>query len=107
MAGPALFAGRWSIVEHVERDGKRLLLARKNDPGAPDLAAIAPAEAAVLARAALGHGHKLIAYELGLSMSTLHVHLARGMRRLGVASRAELIRIYGPVAAGMAQAPAR
>lgn len=103
----ALFAGRWSIVEHVERDGKRMLVARRNAPGAPDAAALAPRERAVLAYAALGHSFKLIAYELGLATSTVHARLASGMRKLGVPSRSELIRIYGPVAAGLVEPPSR
>jgi hypothetical protein len=79
----ALVSGRWSVVEHFERDGKRYYLAHKNDPQlAPDLA-LTERERQVLAYAELGHSDKLIAYSLGLSRSTVATLLARARRKLG------------------------
>lgn len=58
----ALFEGRWSIVEQVESDGKRVILARRNEPGVSDPRSLTPGERDVLAYAALGHSNKYVAF---------------------------------------------
>ena len=88
----ALFAGRWSLLDHFDSDGKRFLVARKNDPAAPQPALLTLRERQVACYAAVGHSNKLIAYELGLSPSTVATHLSAAARKLGVASRVALIR---------------
>jgi DNA-binding CsgD family transcriptional regulator len=81
-----LVAGRWSLVEHFERDGRRYYLAHKNDPElAPDRALTAR-ESQVLGYAELGYSNKLIAYSLGLSGSTVATLLAKAKRKLGMAT---------------------
>ena len=45
----------------------------------------------MLAYAALGHANKLIAYELGVSASTVGVHLLRAARKLRVRTRAQAV----------------
>lgn len=88
-----LVAGRWSIVEHFERDGRRYYLAYKNDPSlAPDRA-LTRRERQVLAYAALGHSNKLIAYTLGLSVSTVSTHLTRARMKLGCAVPPEIAQV--------------
>jgi len=89
----ALFAGRWSVVDHVDRDGKRFILAKSNPPGAHTPAALTPSERLVMAYAGWNHSNKLIAYELGLAPSTVSVLLRSGLRKLHVRSRQELARI--------------
>ena len=42
--------------------------------------------------ATLGHSRKYIAYELGLSSTTVATHLARALGKLGLPSRLALIR---------------
>lgn len=80
-----LVAGRWSLVEHFERDGRRYYLAHKNDPElAPDRT-LTPREKQVLAYAELGYSNKLIAYSLGLSSSTVSTQLAKARRKIGKA----------------------
>ncbi len=91
----ALVSGRWSIVELVERDGKRLLLARANSPDSPERAALEPEERDVVWLVALGHSYKYVAYELGLTRSSVVRRLQRAMLKLGVANRAELLRKLG------------
>jgi DNA-binding CsgD family transcriptional regulator len=82
-----LVAGRWSLVEHFERDGRRYYLAHKNDPElAPDRA-LTQRERQVLGYAELGHSNKLIAYELGLSSSTVATVLGRARKKAGISSR--------------------
>jgi len=91
----ALVSGRWSLVDHWDTDGRRFLLARRNPPDVVDLKALTEPERQVIAHAALGHSNKLIAYELGLSASTVATHLAAALPKLGLASRTELIRFLG------------
>jgi DNA-binding CsgD family transcriptional regulator len=97
----ALVAGRWSLVDRVDRDGRRFLLARRNPPGTIDFLALTTRERQVAALLALGHSQKLLAYELGLASATVSETARSALRKLGVASRSELLRLYrretGPV----------
>jgi hypothetical protein len=65
-----LVAARWTLVEQFERDGKRYLLAQRNDAMLTGMDALSSRERQVVAYAAEGHSNKLIAYELGLAAST-------------------------------------
>ncbi len=94
----ALFEGRYSIVEASESDGRRFLLARRNEPRIRDPRALAPPERDVLAYAALGHSNKYIGYLLGVAPSTVSTRLASALRKLGVGSRREAIEMLGEVA---------
>jgi len=79
----ALVDGRWSIVEHFERDGKRYYLAHRNDPAlAPDRA-LTQRERQVVAYTELGYSNKLIAYALGVSTSNVSTLLTAARRKLG------------------------
>lgn len=90
-AWQALVDGRWSVVDHVDSDGKRLILARRNEPLDRDQLAISDADRQVLALASLGYSNKVIGYELGLSAGAVTVRLKRGLKRIGLNSRQELI----------------
>lgn len=87
----AVVAGRWTLVDSFERDGRRYLLARPNVPTRPTEANLSPREAQAVHAAALGHPDKLIAYELGTSTSTVSNLLARARRKLGLRNRVELV----------------
>lgn len=91
----ALVDGRWTILETIDHDGRRLLLARKNPLTRPDPLAPTPEERAVVWLAACGHSYKYIAYELGLSIGAVSNRLRSAMRKLGVASRSELLARLG------------
>jgi len=91
----ALIAGRWSLIDHFESDGRRLLIARRNDQVLSDPRALSERERVVVTYAARGYANKRIGYELGLSTSTVGNHLARGMRKLGIKSRVELVCLLG------------
>jgi DNA-binding CsgD family transcriptional regulator len=91
----ALVGGCWSVVDCFDSDGRRFLIANRNDPR-PDnvtdpLAALTRRERQVAGYAALGHANKVIAYELGISASSVATHLAQAAAKLGARSRAELI----------------
>jgi DNA-binding NarL/FixJ family response regulator len=88
-----LIEGRWSLVETIESDGRRYLVARRNDPYVPDPRALSPRERQVVAYVVCGHPLKLIAYELGLGPSTVAAHLRSAMRKLRARSRAELVQL--------------
>jgi DNA-binding CsgD family transcriptional regulator len=92
----ALFEGQWSIVESCERDGTRMLLACRNEPRAAPIRKLSARERSVVEYAALGHPLKYVAYELGLSEPAVSSTLRAALRKLGLASRAALIRAFGP-----------
>jgi DNA-binding CsgD family transcriptional regulator len=96
----ALFEGRWSIVETVERDGKRMLLACRNEPETAALRNLSSLERSVVEFVALGHPYKYVAYELGISLSGVAAHLQHALRKLGLPSRAALIRVLGRAIGG-------
>jgi DNA-binding CsgD family transcriptional regulator len=91
---------RWSLVEQEERDGRRYLLALRNDVHTPKLSPLSERERQVLAYAALGHPNKLIAYELGIAPSTVSVLLGRVQTKLGASSRNEMLALYRAASAG-------
>ena len=70
----------------MDSDGRRFILAHRNDPDAPDIRGLTLRERQVVAYVALGHANKVIAYELGLTISTVASHLARARLKLGLRS---------------------
>ncbi len=92
-AWTALVSGRWSLVDRFERDGRRYVVARRNEHTLMDPRALSPRERAIACLAALGKPNKLIGYELGLADSTIGSHLSTVMRKLGAKSRVDLIQL--------------
>ena len=66
----------------------------KNEPRTVAVRALTTRERAVVQRAVLGHPFKFIAYDLGLPLSTVADVLKLALRKLGVGSRTELIRLF-------------
>lgn len=87
----ALVGGRWSLVDHVESDGKRLFLALANPPSSPDPRALTERERTVASYLVMGHSNKLIAYTLGISEATAAARTSTIFRKLGVRTRVELV----------------
>jgi DNA-binding CsgD family transcriptional regulator len=85
-----LVDGTWSLVDRFDSDGKRYLIAMRNEPAGARLTALSQREAQIAALVALGRSSKLIGYELGLSEPTVSRHLGLAMSKLGITSRAEL-----------------
>jgi DNA-binding CsgD family transcriptional regulator len=97
----AMVDGRWTLVERFESDGKRFFVAKPNAPASLRHHALSARERGVLERAALGGTLSLVAYELGIPESTVHVVLARAMKKIGLGSREQLIELRAAlVAAG-------
>jgi len=91
-----LAGGRWTLVDRFDRDGRRYVVARRNEPHAPAIEGLSERERQVVAFARLGHQNKLIAYELGIAISTVGVLLSRAMAKLGVRNRKALIAALEP-----------
>jgi DNA-binding CsgD family transcriptional regulator len=89
-----LVASRWSLVDHFESGGKRYVLARRNEVELHGVESLTDRERQALAFAALGHGNKMIAYEMGVAPSTVAVLLHRAARKLQTRTRAELIETF-------------
>jgi DNA-binding NarL/FixJ family response regulator len=88
-----LIAGRWSLVDQTDTDGRRFVLARQNEPHPHGAAVLSRRQRQVLFYASVGWSLKQIAYALGLaSEGSVTWHLHDGLNRLGFGSRAELIR---------------
>jgi DNA-binding CsgD family transcriptional regulator len=95
----ALVLGRWSLVEQFDTDGHHYIVAKKNDPDVADPRGLVLRERQVATLAAMGRTVRLIAYELGLSESTVSGYLKSAMHKLGARTRAELVtRIRAPLA---------
>jgi DNA-binding CsgD family transcriptional regulator len=84
----ALVAGRWSLLDYFDSDGRRFVVAHRNDAAVPDMRGLTLRERQVAAHAALGHSNKVIAYALGLSLGTVGEHLTRARAKLRTIGRA-------------------
>lgn len=89
-----LVDARYTLLDHFERGGRRYIVAVENLPSERGPEALSQRERQVLAAAATGRTNKLIAYELGLSDSTVRVLLARAAKKLDAATTKELVAIY-------------
>jgi DNA-binding NarL/FixJ family response regulator len=89
-----LAAGRWSLVDRFDADGRRYLIALPNAPNVRDPRGLSEREAQVAAYAALGHTTKYVGYELGLGATTVSFHLKNAIKKLGLRDRAELVRSF-------------
>jgi len=94
-----LLAGEWSLLDKVDTDGKRYVLAIRNDPDARAPHSLSRREAQVATYIAQGRSHKSVSYELGIAMSTVGTHLRNALNKLGLSSHAELSWVYGELRA--------
>jgi DNA-binding CsgD family transcriptional regulator len=92
-----LCAGRWSLVDHFDSDGRRYVLARHNDLSEGSSKPLPLRQRQVLFYASLGLSNKEIAYALGVAVSSVGTHLRRALGSLGVTSRAEWVKISAQV----------
>jgi DNA-binding CsgD family transcriptional regulator len=96
-----LVQGRWSLIDHFDNDGRRYVLAVRNDPQIVDPRALSLRERQTAAYAAMGWTNKEIAYALGLPTSTVSTYLGRAKRKLGAETHADLARIASELRAGL------
>jgi DNA-binding CsgD family transcriptional regulator len=88
-----LLAGRWSLVDHYDTDGRRFLLARRNDPRVNEPSQLTLRQRQILFYAGIGWSTKEVAYALGLADSTVRGTLRRALGKMRISTRAELIRL--------------
>jgi DNA-binding CsgD family transcriptional regulator len=96
-AWTAIVQGRWSLVQTVDSDGRRYVVAQENEPRSrlPALTEpqLTPTQIHALTLMGRGYAQKAIAYELGLSPARVSRLLARARVELGLASSADLVRV--------------
>ncbi len=91
-----LVEGRWSLVDHFDRLGKRYVVAHKNDPEVRDPRGLSVREKQIAELVGLGRSTKEIAYELGLKDSAVGMAATAVCRKLGLSSRTELALFFAP-----------
>lgn len=91
-----LVDGRWSLVDRFDTDGKRFVVAVKNDPAHPDPRGLTTREREVTEFVGLGRSTKEISYILGVSLSAVTNLTAEAQAKLGLSSRAELAAFFAP-----------
>lgn len=94
-AWPALVEGTWSVVDWIDGDGRRYLVAHENRLHTPDPRALTRREREVAEYLVHGRSNGEIAYALGLGEGTVN-RLARAvLRKLGGARRSDLAALFG------------
>jgi DNA-binding CsgD family transcriptional regulator len=91
----ALVGGRWTVMDEFESDGRRFMIARVNEPAAmehDEIGALPLRARQIAMRLARGEANKVMAYELGVSTSTVAWHVRRLAERVGARTRVELVR---------------
>ncbi len=103
-----LTSGRWTLVDTYEVDGAVYVLARKSGLNAQAPSGLSCRERQAVGLATTGVSNKVIAYEMGISASTVGVLLHRAARKLGCHNRAELFARFSQIdaTAPTATAPA-
>ena len=88
----ALVRGRWSTVDWFDVDGRRYVIGIPNAPGLDDPRGLTDREMQVVSYVYVGLTNKMIAYHLGLSQGRVSGLLSSAMHKLGVHSRAQLVK---------------
>ncbi|UQA62030.1 helix-turn-helix transcriptional regulator [Polyangium aurulentum] len=89
----ALVRGTWTLVDQFDQDGRRFVIAVRNAPSAARArAALTPLERSIVGLLSSGHSNKIVAYELGISPSTVTRVTQSACRKLGLRSRLDLVR---------------
>jgi DNA-binding NarL/FixJ family response regulator len=86
-AWEAVIAGRWSLVDRFDSDGRRFVVAYRNPPGVLDPRRLTPREEGVTTLAAVGRSNKEIGADLGISEADAAALLTTALAKLGLASR--------------------
>lgn len=90
----ALVEGRSSLVAQFDSDGRRFVVAQRNAPDLGPQLALTEREGQVAKLHAMGHASKYVGYELGLAPATVSEHLKSVLRKLGIRTKGELVRLY-------------
>jgi DNA-binding CsgD family transcriptional regulator len=88
-----LVAGRWTLLDRFDSDGRRYLIAHRNDPCLAEQASLTFRERDVIDLVLVGHSNKYIAGELEISESTVSEHLSIALQKLNLRSAGELSQV--------------
>lgn len=87
---PALVRGRYSLVDAVDANGTRRVMAPHNAPSVDLWLRLSPTQRTMVELVRRGLANKQIAYALGVTEGHVGATLHAAMQRLGVGSRVEL-----------------
>lgn len=94
-----LVDGQWSLLDVVDTDGRSYTVLRENPLDVRSSVSLTERERQVAWLVGRGHHVKLVAYELGLSASTIRSQLRSAMRKLNIDERSGLYRLVSNVSA--------
>ncbi len=92
-----LVDGQWSLLDVVDTDGRTFTVLHKNPIEVGSRVALSERERQVAWLTGRGHHVKLVAYELGVSASTVRTQLRSALRKLNVEDIAGLHRLIDSV----------
>jgi DNA-binding NarL/FixJ family response regulator len=98
-----LVEGRWSLLDRFESDGRRYVVARRNEPDPPNPLALTLRERQVLWHLVQGDAMKVVGYALGIKASALSIVAKSLLLKLGVRSVTELAGLVALAGAGAAE----
>jgi len=88
-----LVAGRWTLVDHFDADGRHFLFAHVNPEAAASLRELSPRQVSVLRLVREGLAGKRVAGLLGISEGAVSQNLHQAMRKLRLRSLGSLLRV--------------
>jgi DNA-binding NarL/FixJ family response regulator len=95
LAWRALVDGRYNVLDQFDARGRRYFVIRRRELSSArrelSSARLTSREREVLFHAALGYSGKRIAYEMGISQSTVALHMKSAAKKLGFGSRVRLV----------------
>jgi DNA-binding NarL/FixJ family response regulator len=92
-AWDCVVTGRWSLTDRFESDARYYIVAQRNAAGVETVRALTQHEQEIVRGATLGHSNKYMAYELGISQSSVSQFLKNARRKLGVSPRSQLCQV--------------
>ena len=88
-----VLSGRWSLIDTFDSADRRYLVLRERS--SDSLPRLSGRHCAALILRAHGHALKFIAFELGLSQSTVCSYLRQAMALIGIRCDVELTQLFG------------
>jgi DNA-binding CsgD family transcriptional regulator len=92
-----LVDGRWSLLDVIDSDGRAFTVLHENPIYVRSSVALSERERQVAYLVGRGHHIKLVAYELGLSASTVRSQLRSALRKLNCDDRSALQRLVATI----------
>lgn len=93
------------MVGHFDSDGRRFMLARRDEPVVPEPRALTRRQRQVVFYASVGWSLKEVRHALGVADTTVASNLRAALDELGLASWAELVRVSTELAVAASAGP--